>query len=81
MARSGSRGGGGGGSGRGGDGDGSGGGASQADGTVMHFLLYLNKDTFVGAQGQQLIRELRVARRKVACSTRRVAASSLRVLR
>ena len=63
---SGSGGGGGGGSGGGGDGGGGSGGASQASGTVTHFLLYLNKDTFVGAMGEQLIKELRVARNKVS---------------
>ena len=59
-------GGGGGGSSGGGDGGGGSGGASQASGTVTHFLLYLNKDTFVGAMGEQLIKELRVARNKVS---------------
>lgn len=59
-------GGGGGGSSGGGDGGGGSGGASQASGTVTHFLLYLNKDTFVGAMGEQLIKELKVARNKVS---------------
>ena len=63
---SGAGGGGDGGSGGGDGGGGSGSGAPQASGTVTHFLLYLNKNTFVGAQGEQLIRELRVARRKVS---------------
>ena len=41
---------------------------SRAEGTpasvTTHFLLYLNRETFVGAKGEQLIRELRAARRQ-----------------
>ena len=42
--------------------------AARAEGTpasvTTHFLLYLNRETFVGAKGEQLIRELRAARRQ-----------------
>jgi hypothetical protein len=49
-----------------GSGDGGGGSGGGSGGGASHFLLYLNKDTFVGAQGEQLIKELRVARREVS---------------